>query len=74
MQRALSQQGTEIVNPAKHKRNDSSRRNSRSAGSRRKSSGGSGKPYPTTSRRCSEAVATYAATGDIEAAAAILRI
>ena len=85
VQRALSQQGNEILYPngshhvpppapIRHKRNDSSsRRNSRSIGSRRRSSGGSGKPYPTTSRRCSEAVATYAATGDMEAAAAILR-
>ena len=84
MQRALSQQCNEIRDPLRaphppvqplirHKRNDSSRRNSRSNGSRRRSSGGSGKPYPTTSRRCSEAVATYHATGDIEAAAAILR-
>lgn len=29
--------------------------------------------YPTTSRRCSEAVAAYAATGDLEAVAEILR-
>ena len=72
MQRAMSHQGTEILNPPnppmRQKRCDS-----RSIGSRRKSSAGSGKPYPTTSRRCSEAVATYAATGDFEAAAAILR-
>ena len=30
--------------------------------------------YPTTSRRCSEAVAAYAATGDLEAVAEILKV
>ena len=29
--------------------------------------------YPTTSRRCSQAVAAYAATGDLEAVAEILK-
>ena len=29
--------------------------------------------YPTTSRRCSEAVAEFAATGDLEAVAEILK-
>ena len=30
--------------------------------------------YPTTSRRCSEAVAEFAATGDLEAVAEILKV
>ena len=29
--------------------------------------------YPSTSRRCSQAVAAYAATGDLEAVAEILK-
>ena len=40
----------------------------KSPGSSRRSS-----LYPTTSRRCSEAVAAYAASGDLEAVAEILR-
>ena len=40
----------------------------KSPGSSRRSS-----LYPTTSRRCSEAVAAYAASGDIEAVAEMLR-
>ena len=66
IQRAHSHQGTELMQRRPSNYHDSSIASL-------KGSSGSGKLYPTTSRRCSEAVAAYAMTGDLEAAAQLLK-